>query len=248
MNRSPGRDREAGRGGVYVCWRGCVKENVELAISVTCSALLGASGRGGAMGREPWLLHRFPGGGALPHRWEEVDRQDVQRWMVWLLGRYSDAYVSNQYRALQSSSSGGRMMNSSRTRWSGCARRRSPGNWSRCSPAENYRPWRRPPAARNGIYQMIARRGRQCGVDVFPHRFRHHFSHTWLDRGGAEGDPSSASAAGSALSSLHFYSATAAASRRGAWLATLLAPRSRRRRGFRRQCRSPGDRLPGRRR
>ena len=32
------------------------------------------------------------------------------------------------------------------------------------------------------------RRGGQCGVDVFPHRFRHHFSHTWLDRGGAEGD------------------------------------------------------------
>src|SRR5450631_4365113 len=46
MNRSPGRDREARRGGVYVCWRGCVKENVELAISVTCSALLGALGRG----------------------------------------------------------------------------------------------------------------------------------------------------------------------------------------------------------
>jgi hypothetical protein len=40
----------------------------------------------------------------------------------------------------------------------------------------------------NGIYQMIARRGRQCGVDAWPHRFRHHFSHTWLDRGGAEGD------------------------------------------------------------
>ena len=34
-------------------------------------------------------------------RWEQVDRQDVQRWMVWLLGRYSDEYVSNQYRALQ---------------------------------------------------------------------------------------------------------------------------------------------------
>ena len=42
MNRSPGRDREARRGGAYVCWRGCVKENVELAISPTCSALLGA--------------------------------------------------------------------------------------------------------------------------------------------------------------------------------------------------------------
>jgi integrase len=34
-----------------------------------------------------------------------------------------------------------------------------------------------------GIYQMIARRGRLCGVAVHPHRFRHHFSHTWLDRG-----------------------------------------------------------------
>ena len=28
----------------------------------------------------------------------------------------------------------------------------------------------------------------QCGVNAFPHRFRHHFSHTWLDRGGPEGD------------------------------------------------------------
>jgi integrase/recombinase XerD len=33
---------------------------------------------------------------------------------------------------------------------------------------------------------MIKRRGRERGVDVFPHRFRHHFSHIWLDRGGAE--------------------------------------------------------------
>ena len=40
----------------------------------------------------------------------------------------------------------------------------------------------------SGIYQVIARRGRQCGVQVFPRRFRRHFSHTWLDRGGAEGD------------------------------------------------------------
>jgi integrase len=29
---------------------------------------------------------------------------------------------------------------------------------------------------------------RQAGVAVHPHRFRHHFSHTWLDRGGPEGD------------------------------------------------------------
>jgi integrase len=44
------------------------------------------------------------------------------------------------------------------------------------------------PVTASGIYQMIARRGRQCGMDVRPHRFRHHFSHTWPDRGGAEGD------------------------------------------------------------
>ena len=46
----------------------------------------------------------------------------------------------------------------------------------------------RGPMTASGIYQVIARRGWQCGVEVFPHRFRHHFSHTWLDRGGAEGD------------------------------------------------------------
>jgi site-specific recombinase XerD len=34
-------------------------------------------------------------------RWEHVSGQDIQRWMVWLLGRYSDSYASNQYRALQ---------------------------------------------------------------------------------------------------------------------------------------------------
>ena len=36
----------------------------------------------------------------------------------------------------------------------------------------------REPLTAAGIYQMIARRGRQAGVDAFPHRFRHHFSHT----------------------------------------------------------------------
>jgi integrase len=46
----------------------------------------------------------------------------------------------------------------------------------------------RGPMTANGIYQMIARRGRQCGVDAWPHRFRHYFSHTWLDRGATERD------------------------------------------------------------
>ena len=46
----------------------------------------------------------------------------------------------------------------------------------------------RGPMTANGIYQMVARRGRQAGADAWTHRFRHHFSHTWLDRGGAEGE------------------------------------------------------------
>jgi site-specific recombinase XerD len=44
------------------------------------------------------------------------------------------------------------------------------------------------PMTPNGIYQMIGRRGAECGVVVHPHKFRHHFSHTWLDKGGNEGD------------------------------------------------------------
>jgi integrase len=59
--------------------------------------------------------------------------------------------------------------------------------------AQAYRPqlWlgvsNRGPMTASGIYQMIACRGRQCGTEVYPHRFRHHFSHTCLDRGGPEG-------------------------------------------------------------
>ena len=34
-------------------------------------------------------------------RWEQVDSLDIQQWMSWLLDRYSSAYASNQYRALQ---------------------------------------------------------------------------------------------------------------------------------------------------
>jgi len=46
----------------------------------------------------------------------------------------------------------------------------------------------REPLTAAGVYQMTARRGRQAGVAAYPHRFRRHFSHTWLDRGGPEGD------------------------------------------------------------
>ena len=33
--------------------------------------------------------------------WEEVGKQDIQRWIVRLLDRYGSAYASNQFRALQ---------------------------------------------------------------------------------------------------------------------------------------------------
>jgi site-specific recombinase XerD len=218
--------------------------------------------------------------------WEKVRRQDVQEWIVWLLQRYSPAYASNRFRALQQFFkwlaaedeiadpmaglrpphvcdrpvpvfSAGELLRLERA----CAGRSfqqrrdaaviavfratgmrlselagirydpdDPGCsdvdlWRReitvhgkgrktrtvkishdaaraldryirlrAGHAQAYRPqlWlginNRGPMTASGIYQAIARRGRQCDVDVFPHRFRHHFSHTWLDRGGAEGD------------------------------------------------------------
>jgi integrase/recombinase XerD len=211
--------------------------------------------------------------------WEQVTSGDIQRWMAWLLGRYSAAYASNQYRALQQffkwlaaedqlpdpmaglqpprvadklvpvftpyelsrleRACAGRSFTQRRDtavmavltatgiRLSELASLRS-GDldlWqreltvrgkdgkdrivrighqaarsldrylrarSRHAHARRPQLWlgvgNREPLTGAGIYQMIARRGRQAGVDAFPHRFRHHFSHTWLDRGGPEGD------------------------------------------------------------
>ena len=219
-------------------------------------------------------------------RWEEVDRQDVQEWIVWLLERYSAAYASNQFRALQQffkwlaaedeipdptaglrpphvpdqpvpvfngddltrleracagrsfqqrrdaamiavfRATGMRLSELAGIRYDpGDPRRSDLDLWQReitvhgkgrktrtvkishdaaralgrylrvrTRQAQAYRPqlWlginNRGPMTASGIYQVIARRGRECGIEVFPHRFRHHFSHTWLDRGGAEGD------------------------------------------------------------
>jgi integrase/recombinase XerD len=44
----------------------------------------------------------------------------------------------------------------------------------------------RGPLDRSGIYQLVVRRGQECGVLLYPHRFRHHFCQAF--RGGAEGD------------------------------------------------------------
>jgi site-specific recombinase XerD len=227
----------------------------------------------------------------LPRRasrasWEQVDSQDIQQWMAWLLDRYSNAYASNQYRALQQffkwlaaedelpdpmaglqppcvteklvpvftgeelarleqacagrsfaqrrdtaiiavfKATGIRLAELAGLRYDpGDPRRSDIDLWQReitvrCkggkdrivkigrqtalnldrylrARSRHMQAWRpqlwlgagnREPLTAAGIYQMTARRGRQCGVDVYPHRFRHHFSHTWLDRGGPEGD------------------------------------------------------------
>jgi integrase/recombinase XerD len=226
----------------------------------------------------------------LPHTshtsWEQAGKQDVQQWIAGLLGRYSSAYASNQYRALQQffkwlaaedqipdpmagtrpphvpekpvpvftsddlarleracaghsfaqrrdaaiiavlRATGIRLSELAGIRYDpGDPRRSDLDLWhreitvrgkgrktrtvkithdaarvldrylrARARHAQAHRPqlWlgagTRGPMTSSGLYQAIARRGRQCGINVAPHRFRHHFSHAWLDRGGAEGD------------------------------------------------------------
>ena len=219
-------------------------------------------------------------------RWEEVGSQDMEEWMVWLLERYSAAYASNQFRALQQffkwlaaedeipdpmaglrpphvpgtpvpvfavddlarleracagrsfkqrrdaamiavfRATGMRLSELAGIRYdpadpsrsdldlwhreitvhgkgrktrtvkishdAACALDRYIRVRSRHAQAYRLQLWlgtgNRGPMTASGIYQVIARRGRECGIEAFPHRFRHHFSHTWLDRGGAEGD------------------------------------------------------------
>jgi site-specific recombinase XerD len=48
-----------------------------------------------------WFAATRLSGRAGRGSWEQVTSRDIQRWMAWILGRYSTAYASNQYRALQ---------------------------------------------------------------------------------------------------------------------------------------------------
>ena len=233
-----------------------------------------------------WFAAAHLLGQASRASWEQVDGRDIQQWMSRLLDRYSSAYASNQYRALQQfygwlaaedelpdptaglppppvpqqlipvftgqeltrlehacagrtfaqrrdtaiiavfKATGIRLSELAGLRYDpGDPRRSDIDLWQReitvCGKggkprivkighqaarsldrylrarARHAQAWRpqlwlgvnnREPLTAAGIYQMITRRGRQCGVAVHPHRFRHHFSHTWLDRGGPEGD------------------------------------------------------------
>ena len=233
-----------------------------------------------------WFAAAHLRGKAGRTRWEHAGKHDVQQWMVWLLERYSAAYASNQFRALQQffkwlaaeeeigdpmaglrpphvpdkpvpvfaaadlarleracagrsfqqrrdaaviavfTATGIRLSELAGIRYDPRDPRRSDVDlWHReitvhgkgrttrtvkisydaaraldrylrararhtqaCRPQLWLGTGNRGPLTASGIYQVIARRGRQCGIGAFPHRFRHHFSHTWLDRGGAEGD------------------------------------------------------------
>ena len=210
-------------------------------------------------------------------RWEQVSGQDVQRWTVRLLARYSDSYASNQFRALQQffrwlAAEDEVPDPMARLRPPRLAARRVPcftsdelsrlgkacrgGSFEdrrdaaiiavllatgvraselagiRYLPGDPYRSdvdlaarevrvrgkggrprtvrltheaarrldrylrarsrhglaWRpelwlgtgaRGPLDRSGIYQVVVRRGRECGVVLYPHRFRHHFCQAW---------------------------------------------------------------------
>lgn len=47
----------------------------------------------------------------------------------------------------------------------------------------------RGPLSDSGVYQMLKRRSAEAGISrMNPHRFRHTFSHQWLEEGGTEGD------------------------------------------------------------
>jgi hypothetical protein len=89
--------------------------------------------------------------------WGEVGKRDVQEWVAWLLGRYSAAYASNQFRALQQFFEWPARRRS-RTPWPGRGRPGSPTSRCRCSPATNSGGWSgRAPAPLRGAPR---RRGR----------------------------------------------------------------------------------------
>jgi integrase/recombinase XerD len=210
-------------------------------------------------------------------RWEQVEAADIRRWIVWLLGRYSDAYARQQYRALEQffawlsdeeefsnpmakmrapkvtekpvpfftseelsrmekacqgnsfqarrdaaiiavlKATGARLAEVTGIRYhpddpvrsdlnleAREIRVRGKGGKERTVPVSREAAYRvdrylrarsrhelayrqalwlgtgsRGPLTASGIYQIVSRLGGKCGVPVYPHRFRHHFSHTW---------------------------------------------------------------------
>jgi integrase/recombinase XerD len=165
-----------------------------------------------------WFAAATLSGQAGRGSWAQVTSRDIQRWMAWLLDRYSTAYASNQYRALQQFFKWLAAEDELPDPMAGLAPPRvadklvpvfTPGEMARLERACAGRSFaqRRDTAivavlTATGIrlselaglrsmdvdlwQRELIVRGK--GVDAYPHRFRHHFSHTWLDRGAPEGD------------------------------------------------------------
>ena len=80
------------------------------------------------IGGYTWAVRWFAAAWLLPQAgrtsWDQVDAQDVQRWMVHVLSRYSSAYAGIQFRALRQFFNGWPPRRTSLTRWTGSARPR----------------------------------------------------------------------------------------------------------------------------
>jgi site-specific recombinase XerC len=70
----------------------------------------------------------------------------------------------------------------------------------------------RGPLLGNGIYQMMERRAKRAQVKVYPHQFRHTFSHKWKLNGGQDSDLMTLNG-WSSPSMVNRYGASAAAER-----------------------------------
>jgi len=100
-------------------------------------------------------------------RWDQVDVRDVQRWMVWLLRHYSETYAYQQYRSLQQF-----------FRWLA----------AEDEIADPMAGLRAPKVADKPVPFFTSVELSKLEKACQGSTFRHHFSHTWLERGGAEGD------------------------------------------------------------
>ena len=72
-----------------------------------------------------WFAAGYLLGQAGKTSWEQADARDIQQWTAQLLGRYSGAYASIQFRALRQFFKWRAAEEQRPTRWPGCGPRRS---------------------------------------------------------------------------------------------------------------------------
>ena len=80
-----------------------------------------------------WFAAACLSGQVNRDNWEHVTSRDIQQWIAWLPGRYSAAYASNQFRALQQFFQWLAAEDEIPDPMAGLAPPRVPPNWSRSS-------------------------------------------------------------------------------------------------------------------